>query len=345
MATPSRTESSDMNESPLTELLAREPYQFEFFQAVRLLERFSPDRKPVGRFVKPSTEVARFGAHPSLNFPASQIQSIQQRPGQPPFVEVNFMGLTGPLGLLPHAYTELMRERIRQKDTAFRDFLDIFHHRIISLFYQAWEKYRFTIAYERGERDRFSHHLLDLIGLGTQGLHDRQDVADDSLIYYSGLLSMNTRSAAALQQILADYFEIEVAIEQFVGAWYPMDPENQCHIGEETGWSEQLGWGAVAGDEIWEQQSRIRIRLGPLTFAQYREFLPGESAWNELRAITRFFARGEFDVEVQLVMKREEVPPCQLGQETDAAPQLGWSTWVKSAGMNRDPDETILLLD
>jgi type VI secretion system protein ImpH len=334
-----------MNESPLTELLAREPYQFEFFQAVRLLERFSPDRKPVGRFVKPSTEVARFGAHPSLNFPASQIQSIQQRPGQPPFVEVNFMGLTGPLGLLPHAYTELMRERIRQKDTAFRDFLDIFHHRIISLFYQAWEKYRFTIAYERGERDRFSHHLLDLIGLGTQGLHDRQDVADDSLIYYSGLLSMNTRSAAALQQILADYFEIEVAIEQFVGAWYPMDPENQCHIGEETGWSEQLGWGAVAGDEIWEQQSRIRIRLGPLTFAQYREFLPGESAWKELRAITRFFARGEFDVEVQLVMKREEVPPCQLGQETDAAPQLGWSTWVKSAGMNRDPDETILLLD
>lgn len=345
MATPSRTESSDMNESPLAELLAREPYQFEFFQAVRLLERFSPDRKPVGRFVKPSTEVARFGAHPSLNFPASQIQSIQQRPGQPPFVEVNFMGLTGPLGLLPHAYTELMRERIRQKDTAFRDFLDIFHHRIISLFYQAWEKYRFTIAYERGERDRFSHHLLDLIGLGTQGLHDRQDVADDSLIYYSGLLSMNTRSAAALQQILADYFEIEVAIEQFVGAWYPMDPENQCHIGEETGWSEQLGWGAVAGDEIWEQQSRIRIRLGPLTFAQYREFLPGESAWKELRAITRFFARGEFDVEVQLVMKREEVPPCQLGQETDAAPQLGWSTWVKSAGMNRDPDETILLLD
>jgi type VI secretion system protein ImpH len=334
-----------MNESPLAELLAREPYQFEFFQAVRLLERFSPDRKPVGRFVKPSTEVARFGAHPSLNFPASQIQSIQQRPGQPPFVEVNFMGLTGPLGLLPHAYTELMRERIRQKDTAFRDFLDIFHHRIISLFYQAWEKYRFTIAYERGERDRFSHHLLDLIGLGTQGLHDRQDVADDSLIYYSGLLSMNTRSAAALQQILADYFEIEVAIEQFVGAWYPMDPENQCHIGEETGWSEQLGWGAVAGDEIWEQQSRIRIRLGPLTFAQYREFLPGESAWKELRAITRFFARGEFDVEVQLVMKREEVPPCQLGQETDAAPQLGWSTWVKSAGMNRDPDETILLLD
>jgi type VI secretion system protein ImpH len=329
----------------LAELLHREPWQFEFFQAVRLLERLSPGGKPVGRFARPSGEIARFGAHPSLTFPASEIQSIQQRPGEPPFVEVNFMGLTGPLGLLPHPYTSLIRERIREKDYALRDFFDLFHHRIISLFYQAWEKYRFTIAYERGERDRFSHHLLDLIGLGTAGLQDRQDVADDSLIYYSGLLALNTRSAAALEQILADYFEVRVEIEQFIGAWYPMDAENQCHIGEETGWSEQLGWGAVAGDEIWDQQSRIRIRLGPLTFAQYRDFLPGQSAWRELRAIAKFFARGEFDIEVQLVLNRDEVPPCQLEQQTEDAPQLGWSTWVKSADLCRDPDETILLLE
>ena len=378
MATTGRTEGSDLTERPLAGArgssdtrsstdtlgssdtrsstdtlgssdtrasLEREPYLYEFFQAVRLLERSSPGRKPVGRFARPSTEVARFGAHPSLTFPASEIQSLQQRPGQPPLVEVNFMGLTGPVGVLPHAYTHLVMERIRQKDTALRDFLDLFHHRIISLFYQAWEKYRFAIAYERDERDRFSHHLLDLIGLGTAGLQDRQDVADDSLLYYCGLLAMNTRSAAALEQILGDYFEVPVAVEQFVGAWYAVDAENQCHVGEETGWSEQLGWGAVAGDELWDQQSRIRIRLGPLTFAQYHDFLPGQSAWWELRAIARFFARGEFDIEVQLVLNREEVPPCELGEQADAAPQLGWSTWVKSAAMNRDPDETVFLLD
>ena len=359
MAAAGRTESSALSAEPhaglidpprpagaeLVELLEREPYQFAFFQAVRLLERFSPGRKPVGRFVKPSTEVARFGAHPSLIFPASEIQSIQHRPGQPPFLEVNFMGLTGPLGVLPHAYTELMRERIRQKDTAFRDFLDLFHHRIISLFYQAWEKYRFAIAYERDERDRFSHHLLDLIGLGTPGLQDRQEVADDSLLYYCGLLAMNTRSAAALEQILSGYFEVDAAVEQFVGAWYRMDPENQCHIGEETGASEQLGWGAIAGDEIWDQQSRIRIRLGPLTLQPYQEFLPGQSAWRELAALARFFTRGEFDIEVQLVLDRKEVPPCELGESTVGAPQLGWSTWMKSKPLNRDPDDTVLLLE
>src|SRR5207302_6900125 len=140
-----------------------------------------------------------------------------------PLVVINFMGLTGPSGVLPLYYTEMLLERLRQKDPVLRDFLDIFNHRMISLFYQAWEKYRFTIAYERGELDRFSHHLLDLIGLGTGGLQNRQDVTDDSLIYYSGLLGLNTRSAAALEQILIDYFDAPVHIEQFVGAWHPMD--------------------------------------------------------------------------------------------------------------------------
>jgi type VI secretion system protein ImpH len=350
MAAAGGAQGSDMKQAgtgdpAALERLWQEPWLYNFFQAVRLLERSAPDRKPVGRFARPSTEVARFGAHPSLVFPASEIQSLRRQPGMPPFLEVNFMGLTGPLGVLPTAYTELMLERIRQKDTGLRDFLDLFNHRIISLFYQAWEKYRFAIAYERGERDRFSHHLLDLIGLGTAGLQDRQEIADDSLIYYSGLFGMNTRSAAALEQILADYFDVPVEIEQFVGAWYPMDAENQCHLGEETGWSEQLGWGAVAGDEIWDEQSRIRVRLGPLSFREYCDFLPGESGWTELRALVRFFTRGEFDIEVQLVLEREEVPPCELREESEGPLQLGWTTWAKSAPMSRDPDETVLLLD
>src|SRR5207237_4731963 len=182
-------------------------------------------------------------------------------------------------------YTEMVIDRIRQKDTALRDFLDMFHHRMISLFYQGWEKHRFSIAYERDERDRFYHYLLDLIGLGGPGLQNRQDVPDDSLLYYSGLLALNTRSAVALEQILADYFDVPVSVEQFVGAWYPMETENQCRIGSETGWSEQLGQGAVVGDEIWDHQSRIRIRRGPLGFAPYRAVLPGGAGWRSLAAL------------------------------------------------------------
>src|SRR5208283_4580840 len=137
-----------------------------------------------------------------------------------PRVVINFMGMTGPSGVLPLYYTELIVERLRQKDRAMLAFLDIFNHRMISLFYQAWEKYRFAIAYERGERDRFSHHLMDLIGIGTTDLADRLNVHDDSLLYYSGLLALRPRSAVSLQRIIEDYFDVQVEIEQFTGAWF-----------------------------------------------------------------------------------------------------------------------------
>ena len=142
--------------------------------------------------------MVRFGAHAPVAFPASQIQELERPPDGPVRMRVNFMGLTGPLGVLPLMYSELVIERLRARDRTMRDFFDIFNHRMISLFYQAWEKYRFTIPYERGERDPFSHHLLALLGLGTPGLQDRQDVADDSLLFYSGLLSLHARSATAL---------------------------------------------------------------------------------------------------------------------------------------------------
>lgn len=326
----------------MADALEREPYRFEFFQAVRLLERLMPDRGPVGRFAHPSSEVARFGAHPAIAFPASEIQSLSQETGKAPLLRVNFMGLTGPLGVLPLAYSELVLERLRARDTTLRDFLDIFNHRMISLFYQAWEKYRFTIAYERGERDRFSQHLLDLIGLGTAGLQDRQEVPDDSLLFYSGLLAMDVRSAIALEQILSDAFGVEARVEQFVGGWYPMEQDSQCCLGESQDYSSQLGFGAVAGDEIWDQQSRIRIRLGPLTFAQYQEFLPAGDAHRRLRAITRFFAGAEFDVEVQLILRRDEVPRCEMGAEDWPGPQLGWTSWMKSGPFSRDPADATL---
>ena len=143
-----------------------------------------------------------------------------------------FMGLTGPLGVLPLAYTELVMERLRARDTTLRDFYDVFNHRMISLFYQAWEKYRFQIPYERGERDRFSHHVLALLGLGTPGLEDRQDVPDDSLLFYSGLLASHARSATGLRQLLEDYFGVAVEKVSEPGRHLLIDP---VRLGHEVG--------------------------------------------------------------------------------------------------------------
>lgn len=326
---------------PVAETLEREPYLFEFFQAVRLLERLMPDREPVGRFVNPAHEVARFGAHAATSFPASQIQSYHPREGAQPLLRVNFMGLTGPLGVLPLYYTELVVDRLRSRDSTLRDFLDIFNHRMISLFYQAWEKYRFAIAYERDRRDRVSQRLLDVIGLGSPGLEERQQVSDRALMFYGGLLGLMPRSTTSLEQILEDYFGAPAEIEQFVGAWYPIEADTQCNLGAGSGCSEQLGVGVVVGNAIWDQQSRVRIKLGPLTLAEYRAFLPGGDAHEQLRALTRFFAGGEYDIEVQLILRREDVPACELAAGEEEGLQLGWTTWMKSGPFKRDPGETI----
>jgi len=341
-AAPEATKSAGPATPEIWGALERDPYTFDFFQAVRLLERLMPDRQPVGLFVNPSREVVHFGVHSSFAFPPSRIHSLERTDNGPARMSVNFMGLTGALGVLPHYYTELLITRGRAKDHAIRDFFDVFNHRLISLFFQAWQKYRFAVAYERGERDRFSHHLLDLIGLGTEGLQNRQAVADDSLIYYAGLLAQQPRSAVALRQVLADYFNVPVEIEQFAGGWFKLDKETQCCFGDELSSSEQVGLGAVVGDEIWDQQSSVRVKLGPLTLAQYLDLLPNGTAYKPLLGLLGFFAETEFDFEVQLILNRDEVPPCELGAEEGAMPQLGWVTWMKSAPFPRDPGDTVL---
>ena len=347
MATQSRPENPPVASEPwfkVEELLRSEPFSFQFFQAVRLLERIRPGCGAVGRFVHPGREVVRLHAHTAVGFPASQIQALEFGDPRIAHLTVNFMGLFGPSGVLPLVYSDLINERLRSKDRTLRDFLDIFNHRMISLFYQAWEKYRFMIAYERGERDRFSQHLTDLIGLGTEGLQGRQAVRDDSLRFYSGLLSMTPRSETGLRQILSDYFGVPVRVEQFVGSWHALDTDTQCFVGTSEDYSQQLGAGAVVGDEIWDQQSGVRVVLGPLTAVQYVDFLPNGSAYPPLGALLRFFTRGEFDLEVQLVLNREEVPACELGGGGEVGPQLGWVTWLKSAPLGRDPVDKFLLM-
>jgi type VI secretion system protein ImpH len=344
MATASRPADHHVAEAPIEQQLRQRPWTFQFFQAVRLLQLMRSGRQTVGGFGRPEDETVRFSTASALGFPASQIQGIDWSDEDLPRLIVNFLGLTGPSGVLPYCYTELLLERARAKDQTLQAFLDVFHHRLISLFYSAWEKYRFWVTYERGEADRFSHYLLDLIGLGTPKLQDRQAVADQAMLYYAGLFSQQPRSAAALGQILEDYFDVPVEIEQFAGSWYRLDRDAQCTLGESEGYSEQVGVGVVVGDAVWDQQSRARIRLGPLTLAQYRDFLPDGTAFEPLCALTRFFSNDQFDFEVQLILRRDQVPSLGLAPGDVPAPQLGWVSWITTRPVDRDPDETILRL-
>ena len=325
------------------QILHDAPCEFQFFQAVRLLELLGRGRQPVGRFAHPQQEAVRFGTHNSFPFPASQIQKLDWPENEPPKMTVNFMGLTGPSGVLPLVYTELVVQRMRERDHTMAAFLDIFNHRMISFFYHAWEKYRFPVGYQRSRDDTFSRQLNSLLGIGTPGLEHRQKIDDDSLRFYTGLMTLQSRSASALRDILIDYFGVPVEIEQFVGSWYPLKDEDQCSFGDGFSLSEQLGIGSVVGDAVWDQQSKIRVKLGPMTMKEYQAFLPSGSEYRPMESLIRVFLNNEMDFEVQLILKRAEVPQTQLGAETGDGPPLGWTTWMKSSpGFERDPGDTLL---
>ena len=345
MAAEGRAKDPGLADSPLAESLRRDACSFEFFQAVTLLQRLRHDCEPVGGFFNPEDEAVHFRVHNRLPFPASQVQELDwPEAGSVPEMIVNFMGLTGPSGVLPYWYTELIIAQLKEKDASLRDFLDIFNHRLISFFYRAWAKYRFPVSYNRGEQDRFTQYLLDLIGLGTDGLQQRQAVPDEAILHYVALFAQQSRSASSLEAILSDYFQVPVEVEQFTGSWYRLGVPIQCALEDEDDQAHRLGAGAVVGDEVWDRQSSARVRIGPMELARYRDFLPDGGAFEPLKSILKFFANDQFDFEVQLLLKRDEVPGCDFSSPLEELPRLGWVSWLKTKAVNRDPGDTILRL-
>lgn len=339
-------------EGPVLEALEEDPRSFGFFQAVRLLERLRPEGRPVGEWGDPADEVVRFSVPPHLNFPPNEIHDFrvdgeEAQEEAPPRMEVNFLGLTGPQGVLPREYTAWLAHRKRSRDPGPAEFLDLFNHRILSLFYRAWRKNRFDLHVEDPPRNGgLVQHLLDLLGLGLESYQDRTEVPDETLIRYAGLLAPQPRGAAALRQLLEDRLGVAVEVEEFVGGWFPLAQGDRCRLGTEEP-STRLGRGAVVGDEVWDPQSRVLLRVGPLSREEYHQFLPGGEKHREIRSLVRFFSHDQFEFALQLVLRADEVPGVVLdgGEgETDEGRPLGWCTWLRSAPRTRDADETVLAL-
>jgi type VI secretion system protein ImpH len=360
------------------ERLFQEPYRFEFFQAVRLLERLAPQRRPVGRQASSGNEIVRFRVPATMAFPASSIHEIDTPTEQRPTAEmwVNFMGLTGPSGVLPRHYTEMLVRRhidFRGPERyVLQEWFDLFNHRLISLFYRAWEKYRFWIPYERGEHlretpDAFTQSLRSLIGLGTPALHNRLQVTvptipervstkqraiparvqDLSLLRYAGLLAQRPRSTANLEALLNDYFLVPVKVEQFQGQWLQLEDGDQSRLGSNEP-TAMLGTGAIVGPRVWNVQGKFRVRLGPLTYEQFCTFFPDRSFTSRrktfflLSQLVRLFAGPEFDFDIQLTLRREEVPPTRLAADDEIGPRLGWNTWLCSTPPEQDAEDAVI---
>ncbi|MDD5036007.1 MAG: type VI secretion system baseplate subunit TssG [Methylococcaceae bacterium] len=323
----------------LIQALRDEPWRFDFFQAMRLIECHHADKPRLGTSIKALDDPVRLAQAVEMDFAPSALSSWESgKEGLPDRLVVRFLGLFGPNGPLPLHLTEYARDRIRHHgDRTFARFADIFHHRLLCLFYRAWADTQPTVYHDRPEVDRFGVYLGSLFGIGMPSLRERDAMSDRAKLLFTGLLSCQSKHADGLRAIVEAFLGVATYILEFVGEWMEISIQEQTRLGarEQAG---RLGMSTVVGGRVFGCQHKIRLVLGPLAMARYRDMLPGGAGLFELIAIVRNYIGDELVWDVNLILRQEDIPPLRL----DGGAQLGWTSWLGEKKDRSDADDLTL---
>lgn len=329
MATPDRAGS------PLIARLLERPRDFSFFQLVKLLKRESKDAVLPGGPGPARRENLRFRPPLGIGFPAGDIHALEAlepadaEAGEPARyrVEVNFMGLYGPSSPMPTHFSEDFMWAGTESDAA-RDFVDLFHHRMISFVFRAWLKYRHDEQFDPREIDDFSRRALCLLGLGTAGMEKGTGLPLVPLMRSAGLLADRHRSATGLEQYLRVHFGIEtLRVRPCVPRAARVPRSQSLRLG---GSSARLGESAVLGERVADLSGTFRIELGPFDVASARRFLPGGDELTKLVRLARLYVKDPLHMELMLRIPAASVPPLRLTQRAQLG--LGHLTWLSPDG-------------
>jgi type VI secretion system protein ImpH len=328
----------------LMRALEQTPFDFDFFQALRRLECLYRDRPRWGSALRPSEEPIRLGQEVSLMAAPATLARFRP-PGEavPARLYAYFFGMLGPDGPLPLHLTDYARQRLHHSgDATLVRFLDMFHHRLMSLFYRAWASGQPTVQRDRPENDRFLLYLGALCGFGLPTLRQRDAFPDHAKLYYAGLLAPQARNAAGLRAMIADFLQMPARIEEFVGEWVTIPRAQGWHLGVRSRRGGpllgRLGQSALVGTRVWMRQHRFRVVLGPLRREQFRSMLPGANGLPRLTALVSNYLGDELKWDVRLMLTRDAIRPLELGVNA----QLGRTTWIVAKVGHGDWEDLVL---
>lgn len=328
----------------LAEQLFREGYRFDFFQAVRLLERLYPDRASAAEDSRADREAVRFSASVGFDFPPGEIAGIMapESEGDPAKMIVHFIGLAGNQGPLPAPYTELILKRQARQDKSLKAFLDLFNHRIISLMYRIRKIFRIGFDLRAPDENAFSRYLFSLFGMGTRHLAGKMALADRALLFHAGLLAQRPPSLSALTTIIADLFKVEASVVPMQGRWCPVAQDQITRIGF-SGANQILGESALLGTRVWDQQASFTIQIRAKDLQAFNDLLPAGNAFAPLCHLIRFYVGPALDFSLRLELAADRVPQTRLTSHgLPGAPRLGWTSWLKSSSGARTEGVVIL---
>jgi type VI secretion system protein ImpH len=313
--------------------LARDPAAFHVFHALRLIEARLADRPRLGRSARPAEDAVRLGQSPDLAFPTATLTEFAApTDGAPGRLDTRFFGLFGPNGPLPLHLTEYARDRLRnERDPTLTAFANLFTHRMLSLLYRAYAAGQPAPSFDRRDDDPFGRWVAALAGYGGRELEDRDPMPDLAKRHFAGRLGCGAKSAEALVAMVGAFFRTRVTLVPFVGGWLELDRRERWRLGARAG----LGRATNIGRRVWSREARFRLRLGPMSLADYRRLLPGGVSLARLDAIVRNYAGDALDWDVNLVLRGDEVPPAVLGR--DAA--LGHVCWIGRRDPATDADD------
>jgi type VI secretion system protein ImpH len=310
--------------------MAAEPWSFDFFQALRRIDAHQPGKPRLGTALRPGDEPLRLGQVPDMTFAPAALHAVQApRDGHPPRMDVRFFGLFGPNGPLPLHLTEYARDRaLHHADPTFSRFADVFHHRLLLLFYRAWAQAQPVVGYDRPHDDGFADIVGSLIGIGAPTLRHRDPMPDEVKLHFAGLLSRQVRNADGLANLLGGYLGRPVRVEQFAGHWMALQTDERSRLGRAPAGRQnagaRLGGGAVLGGMVWDRQHGIRLHIGPLDRRAFETLLPDGTALPAVMALVQQYLGHEFEWDLVLGHIAEQVEPSRLGRHA----RLGWTSWV-----------------
>lgn len=325
--------TDDFSENPTTEaelreLLDRHGHRFNFFQAVTLIERMMRG-VPVGEAGPALKEAIRFRHDPSLSFPAGDVSLIRTRVPRHGlvFAEVTstFLGLFGSNSPLPTAMSEDVLQN-EDEGGSLRNFYDIFHHRVISLFYRAWKKNRMYATHRSDGQDRLTRRVLAFVGIDAFGPTPSLGLPPIDLLGLAPLLSIRTRSALTLEVVLERVFPgIGVGVESFIERRVMLSDDQRAKLGVQNG---TLGTNFTIGRSVLDRSGRFGVEIGPVDYALFEALLPGGQHHTKLREVVQQFTRGVLEAEVEVLLKEDQTPRFQLGSK---GAMLGVTTTLRSA--------------
>ena len=307
------------------DLLAR-GYAYSFFQALRLLRHLHRDES--SQKVDDSEAAIRVRPMLSLAFPASDIERIEAVPDDdsPGYrISTTFMGLYGTSSPLPTFYTEDLLDELSRDESVSRDFLDIFNHRLYTLLFQGWQKYRQYFQVVEEKSVLHLERLYCLLGLGSEGL--RKDLPNAyGLLRYIGLMTQYPRSQTCLVTLLRDALQgVSLDVIPCILRKAQIPEGQRLRIGQ-TG--SNLGVDSYLGQEIEDRMGKFRIQVGPLKQADFLRFTPGKPGYETLKALTELYVTEPLAYEVELILAAHQAQTVCLGDSVRSV--LGVTTWVFS---------------